>query len=91
MIERAAFGGQAAGTEKLDNMPGFPEGVEGFDFAQRLRKQAERFGVELLQAQEVRGVAKKNNLLFVAAGGRGFYFYRALPKYGLSQKQRHPA
>jgi len=27
VIERAAFGGQAAGTEKLDNMPGFPDGV----------------------------------------------------------------
>ncbi len=53
VIERAAFGGQAAGTEKLDNMPGFPDGVAGIDFAQRLRQQAERFGVELLQAQEV--------------------------------------
>lgn len=53
VIERAAFGGQVAGTEKLDNMPGFPEGVTGIDFAERLRRQAERFGVELLQAQEV--------------------------------------
>ncbi|MCA9932688.1 MAG: FAD-dependent oxidoreductase [Ardenticatenaceae bacterium] len=53
VIERAALGGQAAATEKLDNMPGFPEGVAGIDFAGRLRQQAERFGVELLQAQEV--------------------------------------
>jgi len=78
VIERAAFGGQAAGTEKLDNMPGFPEGVEGFDFAQRLRKQAERFGVELLQAQEVRGVVKKNNLQFVATGGGQDYCAEAV-------------
>jgi thioredoxin reductase (NADPH) len=61
VIERAAFGGQAAGTEQLDNMPGFPEGVAGIEFAQRLRRQAERFGVELLQAQEVAGVYKKDN------------------------------
>ena len=53
IIERAAFGGQAAATEKLDNLPGFPDGVDGFEFAQRLRAQAERFGVELLQAQDV--------------------------------------
>lgn len=53
VIERAAFGGQSAGTEKLDNMPGFPEGIAGIDFSNRLRKQAERFGVELLQAQEI--------------------------------------
>jgi len=53
VIERAAFGGQAAGTEKLDNMPGFPDGVPGIEFSERLRRQAERFGVEMLQAQEV--------------------------------------
>ena len=33
VIERAAFGGQAAGTEKLDNMPGFPDGVAGIEFS----------------------------------------------------------
>ncbi|HID54365.1 MAG TPA: FAD-dependent oxidoreductase [Anaerolineae bacterium] len=53
VIERAAFGGQAAGTEKLDNMPGFPDSIEGIEFANRLRQQAEKFGVELLQAQDV--------------------------------------
>lgn len=53
VIERATFGGQAAVTERLDNMPGFPEGVSGLEFSQRLRRQAERFGVELLEAQEV--------------------------------------
>ena len=61
VIERAAFGGQAAGTEKLDNMPGFPEGVAGIDFSQRLRQQAERFGVELLEAQEVTELTTHDN------------------------------
>ncbi len=61
VIERAAFGGQAAGTEKLDNMPGFPDGVEGIEFSQRLRRQAERFGVELLQAQQVSAVHSSAN------------------------------
>jgi thioredoxin reductase (NADPH) len=61
VIERAAFGGQAAGTEQLENMPGFPDGVAGIEFSQRLRRQAERFGVELLQAQEVTSVYQKDN------------------------------
>ena len=61
VIERAAFGGQAAGTEKLDNMPGFPDGVAGIEFSQRLRQQAERFGVELLQAQEAVTVRQNKN------------------------------
>lgn len=61
VIERAAFGGQAAGTEKLDNMPGFPDGVAGIDFANRLRQQAVRFGVELLQAQDIVGIHLHDN------------------------------
>jgi thioredoxin reductase (NADPH) len=61
VIERAAFGGQAAGTEKLDNMPGFPDGVAGIEFSQRLRRQAERFGVELLQAQQIATIHSHDN------------------------------
>jgi len=53
VIERAGIGGQAGVTERLDNFPGFPEGISGAEFADRLRRQAERFGVEILQAQEV--------------------------------------
>ncbi|MGD8652002.1 MAG: FAD-dependent oxidoreductase, partial [Desulfobacterales bacterium] len=61
VIERAAFGGQAAGTEKLDNMPGFPDGVAGIEFSERLRRQAERFDVELLQAQQIAGIHRHDN------------------------------
>lgn len=61
VIERAAFGGQAAGAEKLDNLPGFPDGVAGIDFANRLRQQAERFGVQLLQAQDIVGMRSHDN------------------------------
>jgi thioredoxin reductase (NADPH) len=53
VIERGGVGGQAGVTERLDNFPGFPEGITGADFADRLRAQAERFGVEILTAQEV--------------------------------------
>jgi thioredoxin reductase (NADPH) len=56
VIERGGVGGQAGVTERLDNFPGFPEGVSGADFADRLRRQAERFGVEILSAQDVIGV-----------------------------------
>ncbi|HZQ34856.1 MAG TPA: FAD-dependent oxidoreductase, partial [Dehalococcoidia bacterium] len=56
VIERGGVGGQAGVTERLDNFPGFPDGVSGNEFADRLRRQAERFGVEILSAQEVTGV-----------------------------------
>jgi thioredoxin reductase (NADPH) len=54
VIERSGLGGQAGITERLDNFPGFPEGVSGADFADRLVQQTRRFGVELLGAQAVK-------------------------------------
>ncbi|MBI2766039.1 MAG: FAD-dependent oxidoreductase [Chloroflexi bacterium] len=57
VIERGGVGGQAGITERLDNFPGFPDGITGSEFADRLRAQAERFGVEILAAQEVSGIA----------------------------------
>lgn len=56
VIERSTLGGQASITEGLENFPGFPEGVTGAEFAERIVKQARRFDVEILQAQEVEKV-----------------------------------
>jgi len=78
VIERAALGGQAAGTERLENMPGFPDGVGGMEFSERLRRQAERFGVELLQAQDVTGVRSHYNYHCVNTGDGKEYSARAL-------------
>ena len=78
VIERAAFGGQAAGTERLDNMPGFPDGVAGIDFASRLRQQAERFGVQLLQAQDIVGMRSHDNYHCVETASGDKYSAQAL-------------
>jgi thioredoxin reductase (NADPH) len=78
VIERAAFGGQAAATEKLDNMPGFPEGVEGGEFADRLRRQAVRFGVHLLQAQDIVSFHSHDNYHCVQTGSGDEYSAEAL-------------
>jgi len=52
-VERSTLGGQASITAGLENFPGFPEGLSGAEFADRIVKQARRFDVEILQAQEV--------------------------------------
>jgi thioredoxin reductase (NADPH) len=44
LFERGVVGGLAAVTDKIDNYPGFPDGIEGLILADELRKQAERFG-----------------------------------------------
>lgn len=53
VIERAGLGGQAGITQTLDNFPGFDEGIPGAEFAARLTRQAQKFGAEILQAQDV--------------------------------------
>ena len=78
VIERSALGGQAGVTERLDNFPGFPEGVSGAEFADRLTQQAERFGVELLQAQEVVGLRAEAESRYVATADGTEYGARAV-------------
>jgi thioredoxin reductase (NADPH) len=56
VIEKGALGGQVGGTQQMDNFPGFDEGIEGAEFASRLVRQAKRFGVEILQAAEVKNI-----------------------------------
>jgi thioredoxin reductase (NADPH) len=56
VIERSAVGGQAGSSPKIENYLGFPGGISGADLAHRARKQADRFGAEILIAREgVRG------------------------------------
>jgi thioredoxin reductase (NADPH) len=47
VIERAAPGGQAGSSPKIENYLGFPSGISGDDLARRAVSQAKRFGVEL--------------------------------------------
>lgn len=47
LYEKGVVGGLAAITDKVDNYPGFPEGIEGMTLADQLQKQAERFGAKI--------------------------------------------
>lgn len=55
VLEKAVVGGLAAITDQIDNYPGFEEGVTGVDFADKLEKQALRFGTKMDFA-EVSGI-----------------------------------
>lgn len=58
VIEKGGIGGQIANTMVLDNYPGFEEGIEGPEFADRLHRQAVKFGAEVLEAQEVKNIQR---------------------------------
>jgi thioredoxin reductase (NADPH) len=51
LIERTATGGQAGQSSRIENYLGFPDGVSGGQLADRARRQAEKFGAELVTAR----------------------------------------
>ena len=63
VLEKLSAGGQMALTDKIDNYPGFEEGIDGFMLGEKMRLGAERFGAatELAEVQrvELEGAVKK--------------------------------
>jgi thioredoxin reductase (NADPH) len=56
LVEREATGGQAGQSSRIENYLGFPDGVSGGQLADRARRQATKFGAELLLARDVVGL-----------------------------------
>jgi thioredoxin reductase (NADPH) len=65
-------------TERLDNYPGFPDGVPGHDLAERMRRQAENYGVEILEAVAVSAVSADGDWLNVTSAVGDSYCARAV-------------
>ncbi len=78
VIEKAGLGGQAGITQVLDNFPGFDEGISGAEFADRLSRQARKFGVELLQAQEVSEIEQDGQYHIVHTESGDHYHSKAV-------------
>ena len=66
IVEKSAPGGQAGVTERFDNYPGFPDGVGGAELADRMTRQAERYGVEILAAVGATSIVREGAMLRVA-------------------------
>lgn len=65
VLERGALGGQAGATDRIENYPGFPDGIGGVELADRLIAHARRYGVELLPAVEVTGITRELGCVMV--------------------------
>jgi thioredoxin reductase (NADPH) len=63
LLERLAPGGQVLNTHRVENYPGFPDAVSGFDLVDRMKTQAEKFGLPIRNDEvvrmELKGGAKK--------------------------------
>jgi thioredoxin reductase (NADPH) len=65
VIDKSVVGGLAAITDRIDNYPGFEEGVGGYELAERLEKQAKRFGAEVRTGVEADTIAAQPGTLSV--------------------------
>lgn len=84
LLEKGALGGQVLVTDWVDNYPGFPEGISGFDLIEKMAAQAARFDLETRNATvtglELSGSVKKifleggeqltSQALIIATGAR---------------------
>lgn len=72
LYEKSVIGGLAAITDKVDNYPGFPDGIEGMKLAAQLQAQAERFGAEI-ELGEISGLKRTNDIIEVIVDGKPVY------------------
>ncbi len=68
VVDSGGLGGQAGVTERIDNYPGFPDGVAGGELADRFIAQARRYGVELLSAVPATGLESDGRDVLVRLG-----------------------
>ena len=88
LIERSGLGGQAGTTVGIENFPGFPEGIHGLELAERITQQARRFGVEILQAQEVASLVEHESYQCAQnQEGKHFHAHSVLIATGASYRR----
>jgi thioredoxin reductase (NADPH) len=68
LVERQAAGGQAGQSSRIENYLGFPDGVSGSQLTDRARRQAVKFGAEMLTAREVTALEVQGSARVVRFG-----------------------
>jgi thioredoxin reductase (NADPH) len=68
LVERQATGGQAGQSSRIENYLGFPDGVSGAQLTDRARRQAAKFGAEVLSARDVVGLEARGSARVVRFG-----------------------
>jgi thioredoxin reductase (NADPH) len=68
LVERQATGGQAGQSSRIENYLGFPDGVSGAQLTDRARRQAVRFGAEILTTRDVIGLEARGPARVVSFG-----------------------
>jgi thioredoxin reductase (NADPH) len=78
ILERNMAGGQIALTELVENYPGFPEGISGFDLSEKMKTQAVQFGAELREIQAVTSLRPEPDGCYTVVTDQGALRARSL-------------
>lgn len=88
LIERTATGGQAGQSSRIENYLGFPDGVSGAQLAERARRQALKFGAEVVTTQDVVGLEANGSARTVRfADGRSIDAQTVILSTGVAYRQ----
>jgi thioredoxin reductase (NADPH) len=90
LVERLATGGQAGQSSRIENYLGFPDGVSGAQLTDRARRQATKFGAEVLTTREVTGLEVNGSARTVRfADGSAIDAHAVILATGVSYRQLH--
>jgi thioredoxin reductase (NADPH) len=88
LVERTATGGQAGQSSRIENYLGFPDGVSGAQLTDRARRQATKFGAEVLTTRDVVGLDVKGSARGVRfADGSSINAHTIILATGVSYRQ----
>lgn len=85
LIEQMAVGGQALVIEGLENYPGFVEPVNGFEFSQKLEKQAKQFGAQIVTAT-VKSINRDGDFFTVTTSNDTYRSYTVIIATGAKHR-----
>ena len=90
IVDGGSLGGQAGVTERVDNYPGFPDGIRGGELADRFVQQARRYGVEMLEAvsvAELHADQQEGDVALLLSTGQEISAHAALISTGSSYRR----
>ncbi len=74
IIEKLGTGGQMMLTDIIDNFPGFPDGITGYELQDKMHRQVKKIGVEIVYDEVVKISREQNNFKIISKNG----FYESL-------------